>query len=348
MKKILNLGFVGAGFNGQLAHLKNYSKINQCKIIAIAEPRQKLRKLVAKKYNIPNQYATHYDLIKNEKNLDGVIVVTKRNMTGPIALDLLKNNFSIITEKPMTSNFDQAKKIINAIRNKEIIYQIGYNKIHDKGILEAKKAFDKIIKTNELGKITLIRSHRSSGTGYAGIKGDIKTNEINNHNKPSWKSKPTWLPNKYLNLYEKYLNLYCHNINLIRYFAGNNLKVVYSSLSEKKMSHVIMTNKKYDIILETGFFGRDVWDECFEIYFEFGSLKISLPPQHDENGSASYTISNLKNKKYYYKKNKWSFYYQALDFVETIKNKRKNYINSGKDALNDMKIVEEIWKKYIN
>ena len=60
------------------------------------------------------------------------------------------------------------------------------------------------------------------------------------------------------------------------------------------------------------------------------------------------TDSRKKTKtKVYNQSNKWSFYYQALDFVDTIRYKKENYLNSGKDSLNDMKIVEEIWKQYI-
>ena len=51
---------------------------------------QKLFNL-AKKYKIKHQYSNHLDLIKNQKNLDAVVIVTKRQMIGPIAHDFLKS-----------------------------------------------------------------------------------------------------------------------------------------------------------------------------------------------------------------------------------------------------------------
>ena len=119
------------------------------------------------------------------------------------------------------------------------------------------------------------------------------------------------------------------------------------------MSLVIMNNGEYDIILETGFFDRDVWDETFEIYFEKGSLKILLPPQHKKNGYAKILINspNLSEVINIKKPIKplWSFYYQAKFFIEIVKNKDlNNTFNSPKDALGDMVLLEKIWKKYLN
>jgi predicted dehydrogenase len=351
MNKI-KIAFVGAGFNGQLIHISNYYKIKKCELIAIAEPRPILRNLVAKKYKIKYQYSNHLDLINNQKDLDAVVIVTKRQMIAPIAYDFLKNNISIFTEKPIAGNLEQTKKLYNLWKSKNIIYKLGYNKKFDIGILEAKKYFDKFIANNKLGKIVLVKSHRSSGTGYSNIKGDIKTKEPNEYSLREWESKPKWLPLKFKKLYDEYLNLYCHNLNLIRYFCGEIKNVKFSNLSKDIMSTVIMNNGVYDIILETGFFDRDVWDETFEVYFEKGSLKIILPPQHKKNGFAKLLIKsprlhkNIKIKKP--KKPIWSFYYQAKFFTDIVKSKDiNNTFNSPEDALGDMLLLEKIWKKYL-
>ena len=75
MRKI-KLGFVGAGFNGQIGHLDSFKKIKNCDFVALAEDRDKLRNLVKKKYKFKKAYKSHYELLKNEKKLDGVIIVT--------------------------------------------------------------------------------------------------------------------------------------------------------------------------------------------------------------------------------------------------------------------------------
>ena len=293
------------------------------------------------------------ELLKNQKNLDAVVIVTKRNLLGPIAIDFLKKNIPILTEKPMAGNLKLALKLFNLWKKQNIIYKVAYNKKFDKGILEAKKYFNKFIKNNKLGKIILVKSHRSSGTGYAKIKGDIKTDEPNEFIYKEWNSIPKWLPKKFKKNFNNYLNLYCHNINLIRFFCGEIKKIKHSNLSEKLMSVVIMSNGNYDIVLETGFFDREVWDETFEIYFEKGSIKIQLPPQHKKNETAKFEIKSPYLKKTLSFQNKekyeWSFYYQAKFFSNIIRNQDlKNTFNSPEDALGDMKVIEKIWKKYLN
>ena len=183
-------------------------------------------------------------------------------MIGPIAYDFLKSRYSVFTEKPMASTCIQARKLVSIANKKNVLYKIGYNKIYDTGIQKAKKIFDRLIKTKELGKVVLIKSHRLSGSGYYNKKGLITTKERNYLNKPSWPSIPNWLPKKYEYEYGKYLNLYSHNVNLIRFFTKKKLNIVYSNLSDKKMSTVVFNCGEYDAILETGFFtkrwmGRD-------------------------------------------------------------------------------------------
>ena len=70
--------------------MKSFSKIKNCEFTALAEDRDKLRSLIKKKYNFKRTYKTHYELLEKEKEIDGVIIVTKRNMTAPIAYDFLK------------------------------------------------------------------------------------------------------------------------------------------------------------------------------------------------------------------------------------------------------------------
>ena len=65
----IKIGFVGAGFIGQLCHIINYIDNNKCEIIALADNKKKLGKLVASKYKIPKVYQNHKELLNNEKNM---------------------------------------------------------------------------------------------------------------------------------------------------------------------------------------------------------------------------------------------------------------------------------------
>ena len=345
MKKI-SLAVIGGGFNGQIGFIENFYKNKKCKIACLVEARKNLRIKVAKKFNIKKTYSTHHHLIKDIKNYDGIVIVTKRNMTAPLTYAFLKLKKPILTEKPIAGNYEQSKKLLKSSIKFKTPHKVGYNKIYDDGIIEAKKVLRKIIKNDTLGKIILVKSHRLSGSGYDIKNKYLKSNEENNLNKPSWPMKPKWLKNKFKNTYEKYLNLYCHNLSLFRYFTDEFPKVVYSSISDKRMSVVILKYKNFNAVLETGFFTKKGWDETFEIYFEHGSLKINLPPQHYKYQSAKFELIDRKKGKIYnfISKKTWSFKNQADAFINDVKLK-KVLINNSKDAVKDMKLIELIWKK---
>ena len=98
--------------------------------------------------------------------------------------------------------------------------------------------------------------------------------------------------------------------------------------------------------LTSDFFTKKGWDETFDIYFEHGSLKINLPPQHYKFQSAKFELINRKNGKTYKfaSKNSWSFENQADAFIEDVISRRVR-INTSRDAVKDMKLIELIWKK---
>lgn len=348
MKKI-RLGIVGGGFNGQIGFIQNFNKNKKCKIFGLAEARDSLRKKLVKKYKIKNSYSSHKGLIADIKNYDGIVIITKRDMIAPITLEFLKFGKPILTEKPMAGNYEQSIKLLKIAKKYKTLYKIGYNKIYDSGIIKAKQVFDKIVKNKSLGRVVLIKAHRLSGSGYDKRNFYLKSSEKNFLNRPSWAIKPKWLSKKYKKSYEKYLNLYCHNISLLRFFTKETPRVINAILSDKTMSVVNLRYKKFNAVLETGHFTKYGWDETFEIYFELGSMKIYLPPQHFKNQSAYFEINNrMRDKIYRFKSSKsWSFKNQCSAFInDIIKNKVK--INRAEEGTKDIKLIEKIWKNFVN
>ena len=99
MSKKLNIGWIGSGFVGQVAHLYSYSQISKVNITALAELRQDLGTRVKKKFNINKLYKNHIELLENEKELDAVILIVRRHHTAPIAKEVLESKINLFTEK---------------------------------------------------------------------------------------------------------------------------------------------------------------------------------------------------------------------------------------------------------
>lgn len=348
MKKKLKLGFVGAGFMGQYCHLQSFSEINDCEIIAIADKRKDLANKVAKKYKIKNIYYSHKDLIKSNLDLNGVVIITRRTMTGPIALDFLKSGYNVFTEKPMCCSSTQAKKLLKVQKEKKLIFTVGYNKRYDYGVVQAKKQIQKIIKKKTLGNIIFVRSHRYSGTGYLGAKEKFKS--LEKYPKGSeWSSAPSWINSqKERYSFHGYLNTFSHNINLIRYFFNEVPKVEFADMKRDFANLVVLSFKNFNCSVETKNYKDEEWDENITIYFENGFLKLYTPPQMKMNSSAYFYLYNrkTKKKKIYRFNSKWSFHYQSKEFINNLKLK-KNGISSSFDHIKDISLIENIWKRWL-
>ena len=351
MKKV-KIAFVGAGFIGQLCHIKNYFINKKCEIVALAEEKKKLCELVSKKYFIKNTFNSHLDLLKSDLDYDAVVIVVNKKYNASIAYDFINKNKNVFIEKPIALNSVDAKKLIKLSIKKKILFKVGYNKIYDDGINQAKKIFDKLIVSKKLGNIIYIKIHRFSGTGYQNHSGNIQTNEKNKNKIKlrNFNSRPNKIKlNSQYNQYLNYLNINCHLVNLLKFFLEKNPKNVdYVNFSAAEL--VILNYIKYKATIETKHFKDHFWDEEILFYFEGGFLQIKTPPQQLENVSAKVILSSRYKKKsveIYGQKSTWSFKNQADQFVDDLRNKRKRKLNLSKDSLDDIILIEKIWNKWI-
>ncbi len=343
--RTVRLGFVGAGFIGQIAHIENYARIKNCRIVALAAGRPELRRRVAERYGIPRTYATHRELLE-DKEVEAVVAVTARPNTGPVALDCLQAGKPLLTEKPMASTFKQAQRLVQAAKLQRITYAIGYMKRYDAGVQRAKIILDGLIKSRKLGRILYTRAHCFAGDAYCGCRGHIVTNEKKTTSWKAWAMAPDWIPELRKQEYHQYLNTYCHTVNLMRYFLGVAPSVSFAQFHKSGCKVAILDFGGQMGILETGFSSCRGWDESIEIYFTKGRLRLELPPPLLRNATAKvilYTGSRPQKAYVPYLKPSWSFCRQAEAFIEDVINKRES-LTSGIDSLEDMRIIEAIWK----
>ena len=123
MKKI-KIGIVGAGFNGQISFIQNFYKNKKCEILGLAEARDKLRNKVGKKFKIKKLYKNHLDMIKDIKYFDGIVIITRREMIGPISYEFLKHGKIILSEKPMAGNSIQSKKLLKISKGSNLYIKL--------------------------------------------------------------------------------------------------------------------------------------------------------------------------------------------------------------------------------
>lgn len=101
---------------------------------------------------------------------------------------------------------------------------------------------------------------------------------------------------------------------------------------------------------ETGNYSSNQWDDVVEIYFERGRLRIELPGAFDRNHAARvelYKGGDVRQTIIPEASWSWAFKIQANAFIEDLKHNRVP-ITSGEDALKDMQVIENIWRKYLS
>src|ERR1039458_10056141 len=96
-----------------MAHLRNYVNIQDCEVVALAEIRPKLAQAVAQRYNIPRVYATHEELLANEK-LDGIVASQPFTRHAFLLPELYKGARNVFTEKPLAVTVENGKKLAKA------------------------------------------------------------------------------------------------------------------------------------------------------------------------------------------------------------------------------------------
>jgi predicted dehydrogenase len=349
----IKVGFIGAGAVGQM-HISHWSKVPNCEVVALAELRPQLRNLVVDKFAIPQSYDSHAELIANP-NIDAVVVVTRRHNTAAVVDSCLRAGKHVFSEKPMAKTADQANQLAQTANQMGLTYSIGYQRRHDAGTQIAKKKFDELMRTGELGKVTLVQTWNFTGQDrQLNASNSLMTKE----ERPSglfWQQIPEWLPKQYEDAYDRFINVSCHDVNMLRYFFKQNPKVKFADISRKQGWVVIFD---YGEFLSTFVGGVNElndggkpgeWDEGLEIIFEKGRLYIKFSPPliHDictrvelsKNGQEKDILCDGYNQTP-------AFELQAKNFLQSVIQKQKP-LTSGFDAQEDLQTIQEIWQQFL-
>ena len=347
----LKIGWIGSGFVGQVGHLNLYEDISIANIVALAELRKNLAARVQKKHDIKKFYNNYLQMLDQEE-LDGVVLIVHRNDTAYHAKNILLRKKNLFTEKPQASTYKQAKILVDIAKKNNLIYCSGLMRRHDEGIKYVKNIVQNKLLHGKLGNIIGADFFCHAGGDYCNIGNYVKTKEpriINNLSK----SYPEWLSKSVRKYYEEFLNTNIHTIDLIRYVLGSDLIIKNVNYNKYKLSNITFENRnKYLINFKWRKIDKNHWHEGFTIYFEKGYIFVELRPAFLRNVNASikiYSFGNsgiLEEKKLKNISSKWSFYNQHIDFLKSIKFKKKP-ISSCSDSLNSIKSVEEIFKKII-
>lgn len=112
---------------------------NECKIVAIAEPRPKTREEFAANHGVPAERAFHTwqdllsasagSLARTGKRLaDAVLITVQDHMHCEVALAFANEGYHMLCEKPMATNVEGCVRIADAVKKAGVIFGMGHGR----------------------------------------------------------------------------------------------------------------------------------------------------------------------------------------------------------------------------
>ncbi len=340
----VKVAIVGAGFMGQLVHIPNFFRLQNCEVIALSDVREKLGRSVASKYHIPRYYRSHEELV-DINDVDACVIAVADDLHAPIAMDLLRSGKHVFIEKPMATNFEDAQGMVNEAERSEVQLMIGYMKRYDPGCVLAKEIIDGLLIDKTFGRITYARVHCYGGDWICGLD---KSNPLVTTDEPRPQVKarpPKWIEPEQYSRFLVFEDVFCHNVNLMRWFLGEPERILCST-SKDNIHNSIIAYKDFSVGFETGSVKSHFWDEEIKIYFEKGWIEMRTPPPLLRNVPAMVEVYEGEEKRLYRRPVAswgWSFEREAQHFIECVSQDREPLTN-GKDSVKDIALIEELYK----
>lgn len=344
----VGIGLIGAGMIGQLAHLANFAGLPGCRVVALAELRPQLGRQAADRFAVPRVYANHRELL-DDAEVDAVVVVTRRPATGPIVLDALSADKHVLSEKPMAHSVTQATRLVDAAARRDLRYAVGMMKRHDAGVAHAKDTLRRLLARGTLGELRSVRAHCFGGAIGHDADGFLMTDEVRPDGLELWPEGPDWLPREHWRDYAWFLNVNIHMLNLLRYLFEVEPDVVAVDFSRPERRNVTLRLDAVPALFEIAELDSVDWHEGVTVCFEHGHLAIDLPAPLDPRGVAALTLAEGRYERGLRPPESdlaWSFERQARSFVRDVADRREP-LASGADAVNDLILAEEIWRRYL-
>lgn len=345
MKKV-RLGFVGAGFMGQVAHLSNYAVLDECEVVALAEPRKKLAQRVAERYGIEEIYNNHKELLKNA-DVDGIVASQPFSRHIMIIPDILQAGIPVFTEKPLAASVESGEKLVQLAEDNDVLHMVGYHKRSDPAVEYAHDLIKKWQKSGEFGKMRYVRITMPPGDWIGGAENlHLSTDE--DYPEGESEKKPDYFDREIYEQYISFVNYYIHQVNALRYLLREPYQLVFADKSET----LLVTESPSGVCgtIEMAPYSTSVnWEETMLVGFERGYIKIELPAPLANQKAGTITIMKDHPQEKQQEINEpvlpplAAMRNQASNFIAAIKGEKEPPCIS-KEALEDLKIARD----YIN
>src|SRR2546426_5267912 len=274
----LRIGFVGAGFMGQLAHIRSYALLREeCDLVALAEPRRQTAELVAARYGIERIYRDHRELLESEQ-LDGIVAAQRYQHHAALLPELYPHVSHLFTEKPLALGAATGDRLAQLAREAGCVHMLGYQRRSDPATREAKRTVDAWKESGEVGALRYLRICYSDGDWTANARAALI--DVGEEPPPVLAEEPPpELADDDAALWalSDGVDKLVHPLNLIRHFLGERYRLVFVDASGRLIvfeteSGILATIEVTPYRLTVGF------DEEILVAFERGYVRLRPAP----------------------------------------------------------------------
>jgi len=337
------IGFVGTGGMGQCAHLKNYSSIDDCEVVALSELRPELGRRVAQRYRVPNVYRSYEEMLEKE-TLDAIVASQPFARHGILLVPLLKAGLPVFCEKPLAASAEAGERIVAAEKEGGAFLMVGYHKRSDPATMCGKEHIEAYRKSGELGAFRYVRLLMPAGDWIAGgfydlIGTDDTMPELEIDPPPSDMDEEGYAR------YNAFVNYYIHQINLMRHLLGEPYRVAYVAPSDVVLA--VESESGVSGVIEMSPYVTSIdWQEQALVCFEHGYVKIDLPAPLASNRPGRLEIftdpGNGARPETRVPQLPWvhAMRQQAVNFIKAVRGEARP-LCTAEEALEDLKNARE-------
>ncbi len=114
----LRVAVVGCGIQAQLTILPALKAHPLIEIVALCDPDLRKLQTLATRYQIP-RYHTDFDQIKEDSDINAVVIATPTYLHAPLAIAALENGKDVLCELPLATTFAAAEQVLTVAREKK-------------------------------------------------------------------------------------------------------------------------------------------------------------------------------------------------------------------------------------
>ncbi len=329
----INKGIIGTGEFAKKYYFPAFAKHNNVKIAAVANRTPQKGYQIAEKYGIEQVFTgeSGWEKIIESNSIHAIAICTPNNLHAEIAIAAAKEGKHILVEKPIAISSAEAKQMIQAAKENNVILMTAFPQRFMPAFQEAKK----ILNSGYLGKIKKIEFT----FGHSGPE--------------NWSSQGNWYFDKKQSGGGVLIDLASHQIDTVLWLVEKSITEVFSTRSTLEKDIEVEDNATLEIKFEDEEFAvlhsswtlkpnpaNDLLVQC-----EKGTLEIKNNTLKVATNSKPSTYHDLPSIGHLAKK-------IAMDtllahFIESIVNNRKPLI-TGVDGLRSLEVVLAAYQSATN